>query len=73
MSKRRNRCLSGHSPLESPEKVRGMEEFNDNFIIELEDDELRQEEMEKKERDEEMEVGWRWSRGRRRGSCPSGF
>jgi len=56
VSKRRDRCLSGSSPLESPEKVRGMEEFNDNFIIELEDDELQREEMEEKEMEEkEME------------------
>jgi hypothetical protein len=42
--------------LESPEKVCGMEEFNDNFIIELEDDELQREEMEEKEMEEkEME------------------
>jgi hypothetical protein len=33
-----------------------MEEFNDNFIIELEDDELQREEMEEKEMEEkEME------------------
>ncbi len=48
MSKRRD-------PLESPEKVRGMEEFNNNFRIELEDDELQREEMEEKEM-EEMEM-----------------
>ena len=42
--------------MESPEKVRGMEEFNDNFRIELEDDELQREEMEEKEMEEkEME------------------
>jgi hypothetical protein len=55
VSKRRDRCLSGSSPLESPEKVRGMEEFNDSFIIELEDDELQREEMEEKEM-KEMEM-----------------
>jgi hypothetical protein len=42
--------------LESPEKVREMEEFNDNFRIELEDDELQREEMEEKDMEEkEME------------------
>ncbi len=41
--------------MESPEKVRGMEEFNDNFRIELEDDELQRAEMEEKEM-EEMEI-----------------
>jgi hypothetical protein len=49
-------CLSGSSPLESPEKIRGMEEFNENFRIEHEDDELQREEMEEKEIEEkEME------------------
>ena len=43
--------------MESPEKVRGMEEFNDNFIIELEEDELQREEMEEKEKEmEEKEM-----------------
>jgi hypothetical protein len=57
VSKRRDRCLSGSFPLESPEKVRGMEEFNDNFRSELEDDELQREEMEEKEMEEkEMEM-----------------
>jgi hypothetical protein len=46
VSKRRDRCLSGSSALESPEKVRGIEELNDNFRIEFEDYELQQEEME---------------------------
>jgi hypothetical protein len=42
--------------LESPEKVRGMEEFNDNFRIDLEDDQVKREEMEEKEMEEkEME------------------
>jgi hypothetical protein len=41
--------------LESPEKVRGMEEFNDNFSIELEDYELQQEKMEEKEMEKEKE------------------
>ena len=51
--------LSGSSPLESPEKVRGMKEFNDNFRIELEDDELQREEMEEKEMEEEGELPFR--------------
>jgi hypothetical protein len=55
VSKRRDRCLSGSSPLESPEKVRGIEEFNDNFRIELEDYELQREEMEEKEMEKEKE------------------
>ncbi len=55
MSKRRDRCLSGSSPLESPEKVRGVEEFNGNFRIELEDDELQREEMKEKEMEKENE------------------
>ncbi len=55
LSKRRDRCLSGSSPLESPDKVRGMEEFNDSFRIELEDDELQREEMEEKEMEKEKE------------------
>ncbi len=71
MSKRRDRCLSGSSPLESLEKVRGMEEFNDNFRIELENDELQREEMEEKEmetdkekeREEEEEVEQRKEEG----------
>jgi hypothetical protein len=28
---RRDRCLSGSSPLASAEKIRGMEEFSENF------------------------------------------
>ncbi len=74
MSKRRDKCLSGSSPLESPEKVRGMEEFNDNFRIELEDDELQREdmeekemedmEMEEKEREEDVEVEQRKEEGK---------
>jgi hypothetical protein len=56
VSKRRDSCLSGSSPLESPEKVRGMEEFIDNFRIEFGEDELQREEMEEKEMEEkEME------------------
>jgi hypothetical protein len=53
---------SGSSALESPEKVRGIEESNDNFRIEFEDYELQQEEMEEmeemekeKENEKEME------------------
>jgi hypothetical protein len=46
VSKRGDRCLSGSSALESPEKVRGIEELNDSFRIEFEDYELQQEEME---------------------------
>jgi hypothetical protein len=42
---RRDRCLSGSSPLESAEKIRGME---------LQRDEM--EEKEKKEREEEVEL-----------------
>ncbi len=41
--------------MESPEKVRGIKEFNDNFRIELEDDELQREEMENKEMEKEKE------------------
>ncbi len=41
--------------MESPEKVRGMEEFIDNFRIELRDDELQREEMEEKEMEKEKE------------------
>jgi hypothetical protein len=55
VSKRRDRCLSGSSALESPEKVRGIEETNDSFRIEFEDYELLQEEMEEME---EMEQGF---------------
>ncbi len=55
MSKRRDRCLSGSSPLESPEKVRGMEEFIDNFRIDFGHDELQREEMEEKEMEKEKE------------------
>ncbi len=53
VSKGRDRCLSGSSALESPEKVRGIEESNDNFRIEFEDYELQQEEMEEMEEMEE--------------------
>jgi hypothetical protein len=58
VSKRRARCLPGSSPLESPDKVRGIEEFKDNFRIELEDYELQREEkeMEKEKEREEVEV-----------------
>jgi hypothetical protein len=75
VSKRRDSCLSGSSPLELPEKVRGMEEKkNDNFRIELEDDELQREEMEEmememeekemeKEREEDVEVEQREEEG----------
>jgi hypothetical protein len=55
VSKRRDRCLSGSSALESPEKVRGIEETNDSFKIEFEDYELQQEEM------EEMEQGFTYT------------
>jgi hypothetical protein len=41
--------------LESPEKVRGIEEFIDDFRIELGDDELQREEMEEKEMEKEKE------------------
>ena len=34
VSKRKDRCLSGSSSLESPEKVREIEELNDSFRIE---------------------------------------
>ncbi len=54
MSNRRDRCLSGSSALESPEKVRGIEELNDKFRIEFEDYELQQEEMEEMEEMEDM-------------------
>ena len=55
VSKRRDSCLSGSSPLESPEKVRGIEEIIDNFRIALGDDELQREEMEEKEMEKEKE------------------
>jgi hypothetical protein len=68
VSKRRDRCLSGSSPLESPEKVRGIEEIIDNFRIALGDDELQREEMEEKEMEKEKEKG-----REEKESCLSGF
>ncbi len=68
VSKRRDRCRSDSSPSESPEKVRGREEFIDNFRIELGDDELQREEMEEMEMEKEKEKG-----REERGSCLSGF
>jgi hypothetical protein len=55
VSIRRDRSLSGSSPLESPEKVRGMEKFIDNFRIDFGHDELQREEMEEKEMEKEKE------------------
>jgi hypothetical protein len=49
-----------------------MEELNDNFRIELEDDELQRGEMEEREMEKEKERRrrWSWSRGKRK-SCQS--
>jgi hypothetical protein len=52
--------------LESPEKVQGIEELNDNIRIEFENYELQQEEME--EMEEKRRRRMRRSRGRKRGS-----
>jgi hypothetical protein len=55
VSKRREGCLSGSFALELPEKIRGIEEMDEDLSFQFEDGELQREEEKEEEEEEEAE------------------
>jgi hypothetical protein len=53
VSKRRDRRLSGSFALESPEKIRGIEEMDKELSFQFEDGELQREDEQREEEDAE--------------------